>query len=330
MNFLWWLSNYDGFLVGQAGSVVLTAITAVILACLIARRWRENRSWRTNASDLGVLAFTVVQIASTYCGLYRENSLIYGVGVATAANIYFIFRFGGGLNFQAISRTRSRRLYFSGVSLALVNIPATIERFMEWHKLKLNGIVSFRASFFLVGGPTKTDSLNLALALLPFSLIVLTSERSRVLRAVTVLSLIGSTVVIAGGMSRGVYLGVLSLNAGILAVAWIQRIELRGTTHSLLRATGLTILATICVYVVSVRHMGSMAGGTATSDTRSVEGRLHIWNETLSHIHNYELLGVGGGNGALYTLKHIEAAPYDPLLLEPLIGYLRFFSRTAQ
>ena len=44
MNFLWWLSNYDGFLVGQAGSVVLTAITAVILACLIARRWRARFS----------------------------------------------------------------------------------------------------------------------------------------------------------------------------------------------------------------------------------------------------------------------------------------------
>lgn len=308
---LWWLSNFDGFLVHQAGSVVLTAVTLIVLACLIVQRRAKKQIWMTTACDVGVLVFAVVQIVSTYCGIYHENSLIYGVGVANAANIYFIFRYGSGLN-CTLFRTCAIGACVLGVSLALVNIPASIERFMEWRRLELSDVISFRANFFLVGGGTKTDALSLALALLSFSLIVLACERSRLYRAVAMSSFIGSSAVIVMGMSRGVYLGAISFCAVILVIARICRIKLKSEAQNFLLATGFVMLATISLYAVSVKHIGNSGVDAVASETRSVDGRLHVWSGTLSHIQNYKLFGVGGGNGALYTLKHIEAAAYEP------------------
>jgi len=307
-----WLQELVGFIVAQAGSVVVTAITICIVVCLILLRAAKSQPWKPTVCDASVLVFVAAQIASTYCGLYRDNSLIYDVGVATAANIYFIFRIGGGLN-SRLFRVFSIAACFLELSLAFVNIPATIEQYVAWKRLGLSDIISFRACFVLTGGVTKTDSLNLALALLPFSLILLTYERRILLKTLSVLSLIGSTAVIGGGMSRGVYLGALSLCVSIFAAAWVRCIRLNRIATIVLLAMGSVILASVCMYAVPSGHSESTNDGeTSISKARSIDGRIHIWNGTLSHIHSYALFGVGGGNGALYTLKHIEAAPYEP------------------
>ncbi len=311
MNVLWLLSRLDGFVLGQAGSAVLAAITLIILVCLIVQRCAKNLLWTTSVCDAGVLAFAAAQIVSTYFGIYHENSLIYGVGVANAANIYFIFRCSGGLSSKPF-QIFAVAVCIVGVSLALVNIPATVERFMEWRRLGLSDVISFRASFFLAGGGTKTDSLNLALASLPFSLVVFISERTRLYHVIAICSFVGAIAVIVIGMSRGVYLGLFSLCAIVLLIARTHGIKLKREARTVLLATSVVMLATTCIYTLSVKQMGNVAGRAATSETRSVDGRLRIWCGTLSHIHDYGLSGVGGGNGALYTLRHVEASPYEP------------------
>ncbi len=311
MYLLPWLRSLDGYLVDQAGSVVSTVMTLVILVYLIVLRCTRSRAWIPTLCDYGVLVFTATQIVSMHFGIYHENSLIYGARVATAANIYFIIRSAGGVD-SKLFRVLTICACIMGLGLAIVNIPATIERFGEWKQLSLHNILPFRANFYLVGGGTKTDSLNLTLALLPFSLIALTREHNRLVRAVAILSAIGSCSVILMGMSRGVYLGYLSLCITILTVASARRIKLDRGSRILLQASAISVLLTICCYIVISEQWGGENKGTMTSEDRSISGRLHIWDSTLSNMRDYEILGVGGKNGALFTLEHIVAKPYQP------------------
>lgn len=324
---LWWLKSLillDSFLIKQTCSPILAAITLSGLLCMICVHRAQERSWTPTLSDYGVVLFTLIQLADIYKGIYGENSAIYGAQVAAAANVYFIIRFAGGISSRAF-RILAICACILGLSLAAINIPATIERFEEWHRLDLHHILAFRGYFYLAGGGTKTDSLNLALALLPFSFLVLSRERMQWLRIVAIVAALGSCSVITIGMSRGVYLGYLCLCIGIVTFAATQRVQLPRGIRFLVWSTFIFCLLTICCYAIVAERPHSKTSDTTSSESRSISGRLDVWRTLLSRMEGHDLLGVGGGNGALFTLEHIEDVPDQQLIARTYNWALQVF-----
>ena len=312
--FSWWLGSFrlfDNFLIVQAGSPVSTAIILAILVCIIVLRSARKRIWSPTRSDYAALVFSATQIVSTYFGIYHENSIVYGARVTTAANIYFIMRVAGGVN-SRLFRILTIGACFMGLCLAIVNIPEMILRLAEWKQLGLNNIIAFRAYFPLVGGVAKIDSLNVVLALLPLSLIVLICEHNRLLRALAIISAIGSCAVILMGMSKGVYLGYLFLCISTLGVASAYKMTLNNEARLFLRISVVSVLLTACGYVITSEHWGGEIRGTTSLEDSSISSRLRIWNNTISGMKGYEISGVGGENGALFALGHIASSAYQP------------------
>ncbi len=311
MYVLWCLSVVTTFIVEQAGSAVVTWLTLLILCTVLVIRGSKLRAWVPVVCDYGIILFCALQIAGISCGIYPDNSVVYTARVVTAANIYFIMRLSGGVGSKPF-RALTIGACFMGLGLAVVNIPATVERLWEWRRLELANLMSFRAYFSLAGGGTKTDSLTLALVLLPFSLIILSREKVRLLRIVAMLSAIGSCVVIVMGMSRGVYLGYLSLCLAIFTTARAHRIDLSPEVRRWLIVSVIGVALMACCYTGFGKHLSGEDGGGASSQIRSISGRLRIWNVTLANITGHELLGIGGGNGALYVLQKSPTAAYQP------------------
>ena len=261
---------------------------------------------RLHLADVSVVLFCVWQSIPLHYTHTRFNVVTYGVQCTTACTFYFLIRY-----FSAGARSWRSALLFLlvllGFGVGSCDLFLYVTTYSAWKNLGFSDLLAFRGYFPMIGSSTKNDDLAFVLCLLPFSVALYATSAKRWPRYFAALTSLLLLVVLAAGLSRGIWLACATFifaqsmrsgfpfpRDGFAATGW---------SSSLVRVLMFGVVIWVTV---------SPSGLRDASQQRSADGRLHVWHQSLSEAKQAPLFGLGGFNGPIASLASVrsEAAPF--------------------
>ncbi len=263
---------------------------------------QKLKSRQMQLCDWAVLSIVLLELLSFFVSTYQANSFAPLLRIALGALFYFLIRLSIRETKQIVVVAAAIGLL--GAYLSWHGLLQFDSRFKEFRAVGFTDIVALRATLIAPPVPyVLGEWLTIVLLTLPFSFGVtvyswLTGRR--------LLALLGGmfTMLVTGilfaSCSRAVFASVLAFFGFSMIMTTIYRMVTWKQA-----ALGFALIAAflLCLLAIENRLYPGMAAayyGGSASQARSAEGRLSIWERSLTVFKVHPVLGVGAGNLPLF------------------------------
>jgi O-antigen ligase len=298
------LASLIAGLYSSSGVSSVALIFGIFAAILLSR----VRNAKARAVDWAILALAGLQIPELFSSSYRANSMGAPVLMVLSVLVFFAVRHTITRLFQIALLAGA--LGLGGVWLGLEGLNQVAVETGRLREFGFSNLVAFRSR--LIVPPTTWilgEWFTLALLALPFACALpiylwQKGRKSLALAALLLPSL--TTAVLTLSLSRAVFWSTVLfyLSAWVLMVASRVLSPRAGTA---VLAGALVGLALILAFESAI-YPGIIKAytGNHTSQARSTEGRVEIWNRSMRLVRAHPLLGVGWSNSALMLLSSAD------------------------
>jgi tetratricopeptide (TPR) repeat protein/O-antigen ligase len=297
--------------------IFLIAVFAALLSAAVFRHARLRfRGFPLSSGDAAVFAFLSVQLMELATSTYAANTWLYVMDVCLCTAVYVAARLEAPADRRM--RTILRVLGCAGLLVALIDIGMFSAQYLRWRAYGFEDLTSFRESFLMFGGINQREATSLLLLLLGPVYFCRTAEAasgSWFARATAAFALAAVTLSLTLSLSRSAFLST----ALFFAIASVCQV--RAGLLSMRQAAA--TFATTGAFVFLFLTFGGLlrpAVNTAlifrtSSQTRSVAGRLRIWQDALRGIRRHPWTGVGGYNYPVSSLQ-----PVGEIVVRPVVS----------
>lgn len=298
------------------------------------------REIRMRAVDWSVLLAGLYEVPALLFSQYRANSIFTLRLIFLSVLLYFAVRLT--IRTQIQIACLSGILGFGGAGLAAFALLQFSDNSKRLANAGLTNLVAFRSRLIIAPTPwIPGEWFTLLLLALPFACalpLYLWRKHKNWPAAVVLVPPILFTSALMLSLSRAVFWSTFVF----FVAAWflMSLFKVIGLKRGgLLLASALGIVFLILV-AETLRYPGILEAysGRHTSQIRSTQGRLTIWNRSLEVVRAYPLWGVGSGNGALALTStadqeettgfasRIFSLPIQILVEKGIVGFLVYCS----
>jgi len=285
-------------------SAVLWFTIMTIVAALCA----DPDNLRLRSADLAVALTSAFEICSYVSSQYRANS-VGGVAIVTAACLgYFFVRVTLGELRQVAAV--AGLVGVGGAWLGARGIGQFLERSERLREAGLPDLIAFRATLMAPPAPwVPGEWFTLVLLTLCFALsfsvyLWLTHETLVAVCTLLLPAVLVTTLVLS--LSRAAFGSVVLLCCTIPLLMIVYRvIPARQGSWILCSLLSALVLLLVCLRSVYPDVISAYTGGH-TSQVRSGQGRVEIWERSLVLVRAHPVWGVGNSNAGLFLLSTAE------------------------